>query len=604
MFERFRRGLAVVRSRLAMPLLAKELVEQASRKRTFILRTVYAALFFAFALLMLWEQVARMERYGGGPLGMLGRGREIFFSIVALQFAGIYFFLPAMMAGVITHEKERDSFTLLLLTDLRPWEIVVQKYISRLIPMLTFLLLSMPLLAVAYAYGGVTSARLWSSVYLMLLACLQVGAVAIFCSAFARSTSGAYMLTYALLAALYFGLPVMDEILGQHSKERFIWAFVPLFWLDYSVFRDRNLATIIGDSAIIPISCAFFLVLARVVLVRRALLPPKNAVLAAFRVIDRFFTGMNLKFGNITLIKDRGSLPEDEPVAWRERSKRALGKARYLIRLVVLVEVPILLILAAMIASHHWGRRDAEAMTVVLCFLWPIMALMVTVQAAGLFAGERARETLDVLMTTPLTGREILQQKMAAVRRFAWMMLIPFASVFIIEAIWESGSVRDSYSAGPNYYRYATSDRLGTVGYLICSFLNYAIYVPMCAWLAAFITMRMKSQARAMITAIGTLVAWCLGTLMFVAILFQIFDVRPRQGWGFILILLSPVPMVPLVEMGDEFRDIGGSPFAVAMVNYTWYGGITLILRALCYARADGWLGRMAAPHSANAAMT
>ena len=274
--QRIRRGLAVLRSHLAMPLLAKELVEQSSRKRTFILRTVYAVLFFAIALLTLWQQMMFTERYGGGPLGILGRGREIFLSIVLLQFAGIYFFLPAMMAGVITHEKERDSLTLLLLTDLRPWEIVLQKFISRLIPMLTFLLLSMPLLAVAYAYGGVTATRLWSSVYLMLVACMQVGAVAIFCSAFARSTSGAFMLTYAILAAMYLGLPILDEMCDFFDEERFAWALAPMVWLDFDIFQDRDFATLITESLPVPISGLVFLILARVVLVRRALLPPKS----------------------------------------------------------------------------------------------------------------------------------------------------------------------------------------------------------------------------------------------------------------------------------------------------------------------------------------
>ena len=41
---------------------------------------------------------------------------------------------------------------LLLLTELRPWQIVLQKYAGGLVPMLTFLMLGMPLAAIAYAF--------------------------------------------------------------------------------------------------------------------------------------------------------------------------------------------------------------------------------------------------------------------------------------------------------------------------------------------------------------------------------------------------------------------------------------------------------------------
>ena len=248
--------------------------------------------------------------------------------------------------------------------------------------------------------------------------------------------------------------------------------------------------------------------------------------------------------------------------------------------------------LAAMIAADRWGGRHAEAMSAVLAFLWPLTALLVTVQAAGLFAGERSRQTLDVLLTTPLTGREILQQKLAAVRRVIWMMLIPFATAYFIEAAWEYADRQRDAELLYEYYGARRDQDLGPIGYLICSFLNYAIYAPMFAWLAVLVTMRMKSQARAMITAIGALLAWCFGTLMFAAIMFSILRIRERGGAGFAFILLSPVPMIPLVEVGSEFDDLGGTALSIALVNYIWYGGITLGLRAICLANADAWLGR------------
>src|SRR5579859_7819642 len=91
---------------LGLPLLGKELIEQAARKRTYGVRVLYASLLFLSAYLLFYETL----RIGtASPLAVLGRGRAMFTTLVALQFSGIYFFMPAMTCSVLTQEKERAS---------------------------------------------------------------------------------------------------------------------------------------------------------------------------------------------------------------------------------------------------------------------------------------------------------------------------------------------------------------------------------------------------------------------------------------------------------------------------------------------------------------
>ena len=40
---------------IGLPLLAKELLEQSARRRTYVVRTVYACLLFLFTCLMFWD---------------------------------------------------------------------------------------------------------------------------------------------------------------------------------------------------------------------------------------------------------------------------------------------------------------------------------------------------------------------------------------------------------------------------------------------------------------------------------------------------------------------------------------------------------------------
>src|SRR6267142_3798273 len=116
-----------------LPLLAKELIEQAARRRTYVIRVAYASLLFFSAFVFFFDTL----RVGSAsPLAVLGKGREMFETLVRLQFGGVYLFMPAITCSVLTLEKERASLPLLFLTRLGPWTIVLEKLMSRVIPML------------------------------------------------------------------------------------------------------------------------------------------------------------------------------------------------------------------------------------------------------------------------------------------------------------------------------------------------------------------------------------------------------------------------------------------------------------------------------------
>src|SRR5262249_47798855 len=133
---------------------------------------------------------------------------EMFEWLMKLQFAGIYLFMPAITCGVLAHEKEQRTLGLLFLTRLGPWTILFEKLSSRLVPMCCFLLLSLPLVAHAYGIGGITRAHLLFGVWMLVITVLQVGALALACSAWFRTTLGALVGTYAAGAVLVFG-PVL-----------------------------------------------------------------------------------------------------------------------------------------------------------------------------------------------------------------------------------------------------------------------------------------------------------------------------------------------------------------------------------------------------------
>ncbi len=194
--------MRMLRAMALFPLLRKDLAEMAQRKRTYVLRVAAALLLFGSFMVYLSASVSTSQRYAATALGS---GRQVFEFVAGALFTAIFVMLPATMSGALTYEKERQTMALLLLTDLRPTEILMEKYLGRLFSMAAYLLLALPLLAVAYAYGGVPTDMLASTVYMLVLTCLQVGALGLMCSAFFTSVASAFIATYLLCFVLYAG---------------------------------------------------------------------------------------------------------------------------------------------------------------------------------------------------------------------------------------------------------------------------------------------------------------------------------------------------------------------------------------------------------------
>jgi len=363
---------------LQLPLLKKELSELAARRQTYAIRLGYATILFAVTCILF---------YGTVSGSVLGRGRSMFVQLVELQFCGIYALLPAMVCGVISSEKERDSLCLLTLSTLSPWQSIFQKLFSRLIPMFSFLFISFPLMAIAFSNGGVTTSHLWVGILLLVLTCVQVGSFAIACSAFFRTTNEAFVASYLGLLVLNYVMPALFAQNAFHAANR--------------LAAGRVLAAVIlsGGSVVV------FLALTRGFLDSRASVPARNYLLELFQGLDRVFTDMNQVTGGVVLAQDANKLPVSQPVAWRETSKKSLGTVRYLFRVLVVLEIPLLC--TFQLISGPGYSATASSVTTLLYALWGISVVLISVHAASLVSSERSRQTLDVLLTTPIAGRNI-----------------------------------------------------------------------------------------------------------------------------------------------------------------------------------------------------
>ncbi len=550
---------------LSLPLLAKELVEQAARKRTYAVRALYAALMFGFFLIQLDAITGGRE-----PSEVLGTGGDLLRTIVGCQAAGIFLFLPAMTAGAIPAEKERDTLSLLFLTGMGPWEIILQKYLSRLAPMLAFLLLSLPLLAVCYALGGMNPEDLWIGFVSLAETALLVGAISINASAKASSVGSALLSSYLECAVVWLA---------------YVLFFPRVFSLRPSgpgLMFPFQLAV---HLAVFALAVAWFLRRAKGNLVRRAFDPPRNALLAVFRRLDGLMRMINEDFGGVILWKDRKTLPSDSPVEWRETTRKALGKPHYLLRLLLLVEVPTVFILIP--AMTDGSGREIEYVTPLLYALWAFAIVTIMTTAVASVASERSSQTLDILRVAPLGAGGILDEKFRGLRRLMYVTAIPILTVVLGEAWGEY------YGLFPPH---AWEDKPACATYLVGHLLSVLIYLPLAMWIGLAVGSRYRGRMRAIMLAVGMVAAWVYLPCALIDNLWQ----PGRQEWlwlkasGFGLIyLFNPASILWALEYSKPLLEIFPyPPEVVLLVNFLIHGLILVWIRRLSLARAEAWLGR------------
>src|SRR5580704_9194075 len=135
------------------PIFAREWLTLPRRSRHYALRTVYVGVLWVLGLTVWqatvgWDQVA--------TLGDLARFGLLQFQILLfMQLTLTLFFSALSAAGAITQEKDRRTFVLLLLTDLRNYEIVLGKLFGSLLQIGLLLLAVVPILSINLLLGGV-----------------------------------------------------------------------------------------------------------------------------------------------------------------------------------------------------------------------------------------------------------------------------------------------------------------------------------------------------------------------------------------------------------------------------------------------------------------
>ena len=108
----------------AGPIIARELMTAPRPLRYYLWRASFCCLLFILSWTA-WQQIMGWQDVR--ELGVMARfGNILYVMFAMLQLTLMLFFAPLFTAAAVSYEKDRRTFTLLLMTDLSDLEIVLR----------------------------------------------------------------------------------------------------------------------------------------------------------------------------------------------------------------------------------------------------------------------------------------------------------------------------------------------------------------------------------------------------------------------------------------------------------------------------------------------
>lgn len=135
-------------------------------------------------------------------------GKSLFGTLFGMELLAISFIAPALTAGAIATERERQTFDLLRATLLSPTDIVLGKLSSALSYMLLLLFSAAPFFSIALLFGGVEWGELIIAFAMLVVTAIAFSAAGLFFSALVNRTLIATVLTYGFASLITFGIPM------------------------------------------------------------------------------------------------------------------------------------------------------------------------------------------------------------------------------------------------------------------------------------------------------------------------------------------------------------------------------------------------------------
>jgi len=195
----------------AGPIIAREVLTAPRPSRFYVARASYVGLLFilmwtAWQSLIGWKDVTEV--------GVVAHFGGILFRLfVLVQLTLMLFFAPLAAATAVAHEKDRRTFVLLLMTDLRNVEIILGKLVASLLQIVTLLLTAAPVFFLCILLGGTSPGQVLDVLGITAAAGVAGGALGLLVALGRDRTFQSLALTVLLLVLALVGIEAVGYAL-------------------------------------------------------------------------------------------------------------------------------------------------------------------------------------------------------------------------------------------------------------------------------------------------------------------------------------------------------------------------------------------------------
>src|SRR6266545_863935 len=178
-----------------LPIVTRELRLRARKPRTYYSRCAMAVV----ATLMSLGVITLSFSAGHNPTQI---GQDLYRAFSAVAFAFSLLAGLAVTSDSLSEEKREGTLGLLFLTDLKGYDVVLGKLAATSLPSFYALLAAIPILALPFFLGGVSSGEFWRMTAVLFTTLLFSLSSGLFVSAISRDGRRAFVATAAAVSIL------------------------------------------------------------------------------------------------------------------------------------------------------------------------------------------------------------------------------------------------------------------------------------------------------------------------------------------------------------------------------------------------------------------
>jgi ABC-type transport system involved in multi-copper enzyme maturation permease subunit len=516
------------------PLFNRELLTVPRRDRHYVIRSAYLGALWVLGLTA-WQATVGWSRTAS--LGETARFGGLLFQLYTfVQLTLVVFFTALSAASAVAQEKDRRTFILLLLTDLRSYEIVLGKLLGSLLQIVLLLAATVPLLAFLVLLGGVSPRQVVEAVAVLAATGLAAGSLGSIVALWRDKTFQALALTVLFLVLYLTAVQALDLLPGVSSFLPWstaggTWSW--RLWLD-PLQALRAVWYGVGEGQMIPPALGYAGVMVLVSLLLNGLAiwklrvwnPSGEPIMQREAPTEQEAEEKDRLKAHAAPGKVRGVWAN--PILWREIRTRAYGRRPLLVTSAYFV---VLALIGYYALSPLWSSSDrtwyaaAQGMVPV----GVLSLLLVSAQAVTAITSERDTGSLDLLLVTDLTRREFIFGKLGGIAYNTRFYLLPPLILAGIYAAW--GLLATPPRAHPEQM---AARNIEAVTFLVLASLVLLSFVMV---LGVHVALRVESSRLAILNTLATVFFLTVGTL--VCIYLILINGRFEYQWTSFLFFLA-----------------------------------------------------------------